>query len=469
MASIVNRRNGTREIAVMVHGKRQTIRLGRCTAKQARAAKFVIEQLAAQVMTGGVLDDKSYRVLRDLDDTMHERLVRAGLTESRTRYTLGSWIDLCIEKTAKTAVPGTVTRLRQSERAAVGYFGKDRALHTITIGQAEDYETHIKSTKIAEATARKRLGDLKQWMGRAVKHRLIEVNPLGDIRTTVPPTANHSYISDEKARKVMEHLPTAVMRAAFALSRWGGLRTASEHARLRWRDIDWHAERFIVTGKGNVRRQVPIFPELVAPLNDLFEVTAPGTAEVFPGMESDSSYLRRAVIRAIEDEGLKVWPRLFHNLRASRQTDLIDEYGIGEIKTICSWLGNSPQVAIRNYMLERGRDDAFRRATKIVEVRAAECAAQGGETKRNTSKEKPADGPERHESGINGDPYGVSSSDQIVMLFQRIRDQQARGAAECAAVTEDAFKAAFDALGPVDRSHLFEVMKRLARENIAHA
>ena len=60
---------------------------------------------------------------------------------------------------------------------------------------------------------------------------------------------------------------------------------------------------------------------------------------------SDAS-LRGTLIRAIEDAGLTVWPRLWHNLRSSRQTDLEDRF---KPKVVCAWLGNSEMISRKHY------------------------------------------------------------------------------------------------------------------------
>ncbi len=58
--------------------------------------------------------------------------------------------------------------------------------------------------------------------------------------------------------------------------------------------------------------------------------------------------LRRRVYRAIDELGLERWPRVFHSLRATRQTELIAS--VGE-KAACDWIGNTTEVARRNYEL----------------------------------------------------------------------------------------------------------------------
>lgn len=462
MASLNTAKNNTRSIRTVPCLGRKVIRLGHCTAKQARAVHAHIEHLEAQAITGHPAPDATQRWLREIDAKLLERVARAGLTEIAVRYTLATWIAARIKHTEKTAVKGTITRLRQSERAAMAYFGEDKLLHKITPGEAHDYAANLASGKLATATIRKRIGDLKQWLGQAVRHRLIDRNPFDGIKTSVPPTEHHAYISDDKAAEVMDKLPTVVIRAAFALSRWGGLRSFSEHTRLKWSDIDWHKERFIVNGKGGVRRTVPLFPELVIPLTDLYDITAEGAIEVFPGMSADSAYHRRAVERAIKDAGHKQWPRLFHNLRASRQTDLIDRYGMQRIKTICSWLGNSEQEAIKSYMIERGREEAFAEASASG---MAESAAPSGHKGGHRPSKNPTAGADNRGSGVQSDPYGAKTHSAIALLLRRLAAEQPQPVAASAPV-DDQIAQAVATLTSAQRGHLAAVLKHLAKDNV---
>ena len=53
--------------------------------------------------------------------------------------------------------------------------------------------------------------------------------------------------------------------------------------------------------------------------------------------------MRKIVKRA----GLKPWPKLFHNLRASRETELAQ---VHPMHVVCDWIGNSPKVAAEHYL-----------------------------------------------------------------------------------------------------------------------
>ena len=65
---------------------------------------------------------------------------------------------------------------------------------------------------------------------------------------------------------------------------------------------------------------VPIFPELAPHLADAFDRAEPGQEYVVVRCRDDGVNLRTQLQRIVERAGLVPWPKLFHNLRASRQT-----------------------------------------------------------------------------------------------------------------------------------------------------
>ena len=60
-----------------------------------------------------------------------------------------------------------------------------------------------------------------------------------------------------------------------------------------------------------------------------------------PGWCCSNVNLRTRFLKMIARAGLEPWPKLFHNLRASRQTELLDDF---PVKAVCEWLGNSQAV-----------------------------------------------------------------------------------------------------------------------------
>jgi hypothetical protein len=61
-----------------------------------------------------------------------------------------------------------------------------------------------------------------------------------------------------------------------------------------------------------------------------------------------NSNLRTEMTRLLRRAGVSGWPRLFHSMRASRQTELQREF---PLHVVCSWLGNSPRIAQQSYLL----------------------------------------------------------------------------------------------------------------------
>lgn len=85
--------------------------------------------------------------------------------------------------------------------------------------------------------------------------------------------------------------------------------------------------------------------------------------------------LRTQFLRIIRRAGLKPWPRLFHHLRANRQTELTARF---PLHVVCEWIGNSASIADKHYLqvTDAHYDDASWLTT--CEVSGAECGCTGG-------------------------------------------------------------------------------------------
>jgi hypothetical protein len=117
--------------------------------------------------------------------------------------------------------------------------------------------------------------------------------------------------------------------------------------------------------EGRGIRSCPIFPELRPILDEAFEifgdkgeyvVAAPQyRAAANTAMGWKNSNLRTEMTRLLRRAGVSGWPRLFHSMRASRQTELQREF---PLHVVCSWLGNSPRIAQQSYLLVTEEDFA---------------------------------------------------------------------------------------------------------------
>jgi hypothetical protein len=94
-----------------------------------------------------------------------------------------------------------------------------------------------------------------------------------------------------------------------------------------------------------------------------------------------NSNLRTEMTRLLRLAGVSGWPRLFHSMRASRQTELQREF---PLHVVCSWLGNSPRIAQQSYLLVT-EDDFARAAGAKVTVEGLENRWCGDGARKRSS------------------------------------------------------------------------------------
>ena len=161
------------------------------------------------------------------------------------------------------------------------------------------------------------------------------------------------------------------------LSRYGGLRTPSETLSIKWSDVDWENSRLSIPEpkvehhEGRGVRQCPLFPELrtileearkLASMDSEYIVDKPAyRAAANTGTGWKNANLRTQFIKILKKADVSPWKRLFHSMRASRQTELERQF---PLHVVCAWLGNSPKVAQRSYLLVTEED--FRMAASAT-------------------------------------------------------------------------------------------------------
>ena len=82
-------------------------------------------------------------------------------------------------------------------------------------------------------------------------------------------------------------------------------------------------------------------------LQEAYELAEPGEKYVITRYRDKSSNLRTQASRIIKRANLTQWPRLFQNLRSSRETELVREH---PVHVVTKWLGNSPRIAEKHYL-----------------------------------------------------------------------------------------------------------------------
>jgi len=373
-------------------GQRKTLRLGNIPKKDAVTVAHMIERLLTAKRLGIPLDSQTVGWLARISDDLHDRLARAGLVEPRQRTTLG---DLLERYFAARMDVKSATRIMWQQAGAdlLAFFGGDCKIANINRDAAEAFKNYLVNRRLAPSTISRRLQRARQFFTWAVDNGLIDTNPFAKVKHAAGnPLERRRYVTLEEMQRLIDAAPNWVWRTIIALCRFGGLRCPSEVLSLRWEDVDLPGGRMIVTSPktehhpGGGRRVVPIFVRLRPYLEEAWD-HAEGHTHVIPenlylkASRGPNGWvncnLRTQFERIIRRAGLKPWPRLFHNLRASCETDLASEFPIA---TVCKWIGNTVAIAAKHCVEPLG--EHFQRAAGLAPL----AAPQTPETSRNDEK-----------------------------------------------------------------------------------
>jgi hypothetical protein len=384
---------------------RKRLRLGQMDKRQAESVKLRVELLVSAKITGTAPDMETSQWLAARDKGIRDKLADVGLTEASKSATLGPFLDEYISTRQGLVMVGKLSERtlgidKLTRDCLCDCFGSDKPLRDINRGDASGFRAwlltsggrpvkrcgsaHVVRTRkpLDEGTVRKRCSIASRFFRYAKDHDLTHGNPFDSVPKANMARDKKAFINDSDARRVLAELPDCQWKLLFALARWGGLRVGSEVRELTWRDIDWERQRILVRSpktkhhEGREARLVPMFPELMSLLSQRFEEAAEGDVKILPMLErKTAAALRDPVFAAITRAGLDVWPKLWINLRSTRETELTETY---PMKTVCAWIGNSEAVASKHYL--QVPDDHYSRATSeqaIVEMlRRSEKAAQ---------------------------------------------------------------------------------------------
>jgi integrase len=204
------------------------------------------------------------------------------------------------------------------------------------------------------------------------------------------------------AATVLAACPDNEWRLIFALSRFGGLRCPSETLELRWQDIDWARGRILIRGGKTKPRTIPLFDEIRPYLEVAFEAAEEGAVHVITRYRSANANLRTQLLRILEDASLPAWPRPFHNLRASRETELANEF---PIHVVCEWIGNSEEVARKHYLSVT--EEHFEKATSSPTSNPTSHTRADGGRRRHTEKETAVSPAFASDTAVSIPPRGV--------------------------------------------------------------
>ncbi len=434
MASISTSKDGLRTIYfTRADGVRKILYLGRATMKTTETVKLRIEAIVSAAIANVSLDRETAAWLGELDDDFYGKLAAVGIAPPRTQAaqeTLGAFLDRFIAE--RSDVKGsTATVYGHTRRCLVKFFSALKPLGEILPADADDFRRFLgrpapKGEGLAPNTVNRRCGIARQFFRAAMRRKLIRENPFADMKGIAVKgnRAREFFVSREMADAVLAACPDNQWRLLFALSRFGGLRCPSEQLGLRWGDVDWAKGRLTVHSpktehhEGHETRDVPIFPELRTYLEACRQETAVDAEFIITRYRDPAANLRTQLQRIIRKAGLQPWPKLWQNLRSTRQTELSSQF---PAHAVCRWLGNSLAIASKHYL--QVTDEHFADAaapTKKPDESACLSSPNSSDDRESTdrrSSEQPA--AQLNATVDLGNPSGPRNSETMQKTMQK--------------------------------------------------
>lgn len=342
------------------------IRLGEISKRDAQAIAAKVSNLVSHSIAAESPSPLLTEWLSKVGDDLHAKLAEHGLCKPRHPFTLSEWLTQYLREHLPKVGEHCKRNLERSRDYLLEHFGETRSLKSIEAADAEAYRQWLKETKsFAQATVAQHIKKAKQFFTAAAEAGAIEKSPFVKVLAGSMANAERSfYVPAEDIERAIAMAPDAQWRLIIALSRYGGLRSPSEVLRLRWADVDFVAGTLTIhstkTAKqGKAKRVVPILPELRPHLEDAFE---PEADRCIWRYQTTNLNLRKVFLEILAKAGLKPWPRLFHNLRGSLQTDLADRF---PAHVVNAWIGNSERVAQAHYLKVTGEHIAAANAQGV--------------------------------------------------------------------------------------------------------
>jgi len=388
MASVNKDSKGWRVLFVDPNGTRKQFRPGKGTNKTIAGQIAVhVDHLVTFVASRGTLNRQTSIWLGEIGDRLHAKLANAGLVEPRTAMEpesapivepvvelgvfLAEYREDGLKSNGVQAASLTVTKWRAPMDSLIRYFGFERDIATITHNEAHLYrrwldQRRIKKTKanpqgtpLAENTKRKHMDNAKVFFNGAKRRGFILVNPFEyQVSSTKPNRERDFELTRTDTEHIIEFCPDAEWRLLVSLWRYAGLRKM-EVFQLTWGDVLWDQGKMRVQipktkhHEGKDIRYVPL-RDIQQYLQEVFQSQLPKGSTAIPAdhpiitrFSDSNSNLDKPFKAILHRAGLVPWPKLFQNMRASCETEWLDEGHPAHV--VAAWIGHSVKVQRDSY------------------------------------------------------------------------------------------------------------------------
>ena len=332
---------------------RKQVFIGMVNERVATRIKEKVDAILECLSSGVPFDDSIKKWVASIADTpLAKNLTSAGLLKVQFSQNLKTFLEEYIA--LRTDIKkNTRNGMESAKNRMLKFFGSNTLLKSLTRGNAEEFRIHLLAS-YAGATAGCTLKKAVQFFEYAIDCGVLFENPFRKVK--IPPQTNEEnmfFVDGATALRVIEGSSNTQKKLIFAFARFGGLRIPSELVELRWEHIYWNQGRFLVHSPktehhaGQGKRLIPLFPELRKVLELAFAEKKDEDIFVCGKVRSGDLNLRTGLLKTLKKIGIKPWPKLFANLRSSRETELVDNF---PLHVVTKWIGHTPEVAKMHYL-----------------------------------------------------------------------------------------------------------------------
>lgn len=335
-------RHGYRLRVYTANGRR-SIWLGDLSKADAVASQRHIDEVLAAQTAGLPIPRQTQRWLQTLSISLCSKV----LPLLGSAKTVVSMIDQFIDMKSKRVEAATISSIETSLSHL-----RDHCASMLVQGvERHHLDSIVSELTVADSTKGKIAKDWRAFFSWCIANNAATHNPADHLSTSVP-AAKKNFIERTTIDRVIAATDDPHFAAVLALSRYGGLRIPSEVYPLTPTDIGTDRLRVTDTKRSCVR-DIPLFPELSPHIDAVRSLHESSVCRLSP------SGITSRLLRLLAKTDITPWPKPWHAMRASRETELIRDFGI---TTACTWIGNSPAVAAKHYA--QVSPDDWRRATQ---------------------------------------------------------------------------------------------------------
>ena len=362
MATLQKRTNGGWELQFRdEHHRKQTITLSGRKYKEriALQLKDTVEVLVDKRVNNDPRQDPTVKTwVENAPPEIQRKLTRLGLYHLPLKRTVKELWNAFLQACPNMHEPTLNTYIHAQARFFM-FFKPDELIGELTQDRMREWKSFLQDCgKYADATITGTITKAKTVFNWAKEHKWLINSPLDGVgRGSYRNEDRDRFITQAEYRKLLDACPSQEWRVIITLARIGGLHP-NEIKSLRWSDIGGAKnDRFralnskMRQNRKMYEREVPLFPEIVAELDKLRQ----GNEDKEFVVNRSHKNLAACFNRIAKKAGIGTIPRPFDNMRASRATEVCNEYGA---KKESVWLGHSTKTAMQYYLMVTDEDYA---------------------------------------------------------------------------------------------------------------